>query len=427
MQIADLHIHSRFSLATSRDCDVPRLDLWARRKGISLVGTGDFTHPQWRRELWQMLRRAEKGLYRLKDDFRLLCPVPGEQPPRFVVSGEISTIYRRAGRARKVHQVILLPGLEEAEELSRRLETIGNLCGDGRPILGLDSRDLLEIVLETCPEAVFIPAHIWTPHFSMLGAFSGFQSPEECFGDLTPYVHALETGLSSDPAMNRRLSILDRYMLVSNSDAHSPAKLGREATLLSCEADYFLLKKALETGDGLAGTIEYFPEEGKYHLDGHRPCHCRLTPEETARLGGRCPVCGKKVTVGVLHRVDALADRATPAAPDRPFECLVPLPEVLGECLGVSAASKTVQGVYLRLLEKLGPEFSILRDRSLQDVEKAAGPLLAEALRRLRAGRVIREGGYDGAYGAIRLFCPGERERLLKRRPDAAPPLSGGS
>ena len=413
MYIADLHIHSRFSRATSGDCDAPHLDLWARHKGISLVGTGDFTHPQWRKELADMLLPEGDGLYRLRDEYRLPCDTVNTVQPRFVITGEISTIYKRDGKTRKVHHVIVLPGLEAAEKLSHRLEAIGNLHSDGRPILGLDSRDLLEITLEACPEAIYIPAHIWTPHFSLFGAFSGFDCMEECFGDLTPHVHALETGLSSDPPMNRRLSALDGHVLVSNSDAHSPQKLGREANLLSSEMGFSALKRAVETGEGFGGTIEFYPEEGKYHLDGHRNCQCRLMPEETRQNGGICPVCGKKVTIGVLYRVEELADRPEPETLDKPFESLIPLPELLGEMLGVSAASKKTQEAYFDLLQKLGPEFSILRERSIEDIRAAGGFLLSEAVRRLRAGQVIRQGGYDGEYGVIRVFQPGERETLL--------------
>ncbi len=413
MWIADLHIHSRYSRATSRDCDAPHLDLWARNKGIALVGTGDFTHPQWRQELADMLEPEGNGLYRLREECRLPCLTPNAPQPRFVVTGEISTIYKRDGKTRKVHHVIALPGLEAAEALSHRLEAIGNLHSDGRPILGLDSRDLLEITLECCPDALYLPAHIWTPHFSLFGAFSGFDTMEECFGDLTSCVHALETGLSSDPPMNRRLSALDGHVLVSNSDAHSPQKLGREANLLSCIPSFSGLKKALDTGEGFEGTIEFYPEEGKYHLDGHRNCQCRMTPEETRAHGGVCPVCGKRVTIGVLNRVEALADRPEPETLDKPFESLIPLPELLGEALGASAVSVKTQSAYFELLRNLGPEFAILRERSIADIEAAGGFLLGEAIKRLRAGKVIRLGGYDGEYGVIRVFQPGERETLL--------------
>ena len=413
MWIADLHIHSRYSRATSADCDAPHLDLWARNKGISLVGTGDFTHPQWRKELKEMLTPDGDGVYRLRDEYLLPCPARDAQAPRFVVTGEISTIYKRDGKTRKVHHVIVLPSLEAAEELSHRLEAIGNLHSDGRPILGLDSRDLLDITFHCCPEALYIPAHIWTPHFSLFGAFSGFDSIEECFGDYSPYIHALETGLSSDPPMNRLLSALDSHVLVSHSDAHSPQKLGREANLLSCEMSFPALKHALDTGEGFFGTLEFYPEEGKYHLDGHRNCHCRLEPEETARYGGVCPVCGKKITVGVLSRVLALADRTVPIPLPKPFESLIPLPELVGEALGASAQSKKVQAAYGDLLQKLGPEFSILREKSIQEIQQAGGFLLGEAVARLRAGQVIRQAGFDGEYGVIRVFQPGEKETLL--------------
>lgn len=410
MYFADLHIHSRFSRATSRDGDLPHLDLWARRKGIALVGTGDFTHPAWRAELADQLEPAEEGLYRLKDEYILPDDTAGEpQRPRFAITGEISTIYKKDGRTRKVHHVIILPSLEAAERLSARLAAVGNIRSDGRPILGLDSRDLLEIALEACPECVFIPAHIWTPHFSVFGALSGFERLEDCYGDLSPHIHALETGLSSDPPMNRRLSMLDKYHLVSNSDAHSPAKLGREANMLACEMSYPALKRALETGEGLLGTVEFYPEEGKYHLDGHRACRCCLTPDQTRELDGRCPVCGRKVTVGVLNRVETLADRAGETdSPATPFESLMPLPELLGDCIGASAESKRVQAAYFNLLKTAGSEFHILRELDVEAAARVAGAAVGEGLRRLRAGRVIRRAGYDGEYGVISLFAPGE-------------------
>ena len=404
MYLADLHIHSKYSRATSRDLEPERLSDWARRKGIGLVGTGDFTHPAWRAELKETLTEAEEGLYRLRDG-------PADAP-RFVVTGEISTIYKKDGKVRKVHSLILLPHLEAAENLSRRLEAIGNIRSDGRPILGLDCRDLLELTLETCPDAVFLPAHIWTPHFSLFGAFSGFDTIEACFGDLSGHIHALETGLSSDPPMNWRLSALDGYTLVSNSDAHSPAKLGREANLLETGRSYPELAHAIQTGEGFYGTIEFFPEEGKYHFDGHRPCAQCLSPAQAQAAGGRCPVCGKRLTTGVLHRVEQLSDRPEgfrPAAA-RAFESLAPLPEVIAASEGGSASGKRTAAKYEDMLERLGPEFTILRETPIEDIRHAAGPCVAEGIRRLRAGEVERQPGYDGVYGMIGLLTPAERE-----------------
>lgn len=409
MQIADLHIHSKYSRATSRDCDAPHLDFWARNKGISIVGTGDFTHPAWREELKEALSPAEDGFYTLRGDMRLPGAAAGGAP-RFVISGEISSIYKKDGKVRKVHNVILLPGLDEAETLAKRLEAIGNIHSDGRPILGLDCRDLLEITLEACPRAVLIPAHIWTPHFSLFGAFSGFDMLEDCFGDLSGEIHALETGLSSDPDMNARVSMLDRYTLVSNSDAHSPGKLGREANLLQIDWSFDALADAIEgrNPDGFCGTVEFFPEEGKYHLDGHRHCGVCLTPAQTLQYGGKCPVCGGKITIGVEHRVEELADRPAGAKREKPFESLAPLPEVIAASTGVRAASGRVQEQYQRLLRELGPEFYILRDAPLADVGQVAGEWVQEGLRRLRAGEVVRKPGFDGQYGVIELLSPAE-------------------
>ena len=418
MFIADLHIHSHYSRATSRDLTPELLDWWARRKGIQVVGTGDFTHPGWRQELAEKLIPAEEGLYRLREDCRRLdgLPAGGEIPVRFMITGEISSIYKWDGRVRKVHSLILLPGLEEAEALALRLEQVGNLHSDGRPILGLDARDLLEITLDVCPRAVFIPAHIWTPHFSLFGANSGFDRIEDCFRDLTPHIHALETGLSSDPPMNWRLSALDKYTLVSHSDAHSPAKLGREADLFTCEMTYPAIKQALENkgAGGFGGTLEFFPEEGKYHADGHRNCGVCLTPEETERAGGLCPVCGKKVTVGVWHRAAQLADRPEGFKPKdaAPFESLVPLPEVIAASTGFSAAGVKTAGRYEAMLRQLGPEFVILRQTPLEDIEQAAGPSVAEGIRRLRQGAVEVSPGYDGAYGKVSILSAADIDRL---------------
>ena len=413
MYIADLHIHSRYSRATSKDCTPEHLELWARRKGIHIVGTGDFTHPAWREELKEKLKPAEDGLYVLKDEYRIEDEtVRGSMTPRFVVTGEISSIYKKGGRVRKVHSLILLPGLEAAEEIAGRLEEIGNIHSDGRPILGLSCHDLLEILLTSCPESIYVPAHIWTPHFSLFGAFSGFDTVEECFEDLTPYIRAVETGLSSDPPMNWRVSALDRYHLISNSDAHSPAKLGREANLLDIEMSYEGLRKAIQDGEGLYGTIEFFPEEGKYHLDGHRKCGLCLSPSETEKYGGVCPVCGRKITIGVSHRVEELSDRPENyVKPDgAAFESMVPLPEVIGASLGHSAASRKVLREYEDMLGKLGPEFEILRTIPQEDIQRAAGHRVAQGIMRLRQGKVERIPGFDGEYGTIRLFTAEELE-----------------
>ncbi|MBU5679319.1 endonuclease Q family protein [Blautia sp. MSJ-9] len=405
--IGDLHIHSRFSMATSKEGTPENLDFWARKKGISLIGTGDFTHPVWRKELRERLVPEGNGLYRLKEEYvkEESRKFPGEGT-RFVVSGEISSIYKKNGKTRKVHNVILLPSLEAADAMAQRLEKIGNIHSDGRPILGLDSHDLLEMMLDVCPEGILIPAHIWTPHFSVLGVKSGFDSVEECFEELTPYVHALETGLSSDPAMNWRISKLDRYQLVSNSDAHSPSKLGREANLLDIDCSYEGLYQAIQTGAGLEGTVEFFPEEGKYHFDGHRKCGVSLSPVEAERLGGICPVCGKKLTMGVDHRVEQLADRAEGFVKEdgKKYESLVPLPEVISACMGYSTASKKVQDCFEKMLQTLGTEFDILRNVPPEDIKTCAGERIAEGIENVRTGNVKRIPGYDGEYGKIELF-----------------------
>ena len=417
---ADLHVHSKYSRATSRDLDLEHLAHWAARKGIGVVATGDFTHPAWCAELKDKLVPAEPGLFRLRDDIEkgvaATLPGPCRNPVRFMLEVEISTIYKKGDKTRKVHHLIYAPDFATVDRINARLARIGNIASDGRPILGLDSRDLLEIALESDPGAYFIPAHIWTPWFAALGSQSGFDSIAECYGDLAGNIFAVETGLSSDPAMNWRVSFLDRFRLVSNSDAHSPGKLGREATAFDCELDYFAIRRALETGEGFAGTVEFFPEEGKYHLDGHRKCNMRLTPRETIAAGGRCPACGEPVTIGVEHRVEVLADRheekIAPPATAGAVASLVPLPEVLSEIAASGPASKTVERSYDKVIATLGPELFVLQQAPIEDVARAASPLLAEALTRLRRGEVIREAGYDGEYGVIRLFEARELDRL---------------
>jgi DNA helicase-2/ATP-dependent DNA helicase PcrA len=417
---ADLHVHSKYSRATSRDLDLEHLAHWAARKGIGVVATGDFTHPAWCAELKDKLVPAEPGLFRLRDDVETgvaaTLPAACRVPVRFILEVEISTIYKKGDKTRKVHHLIYAPDFATVDRINARLARIGNIASDGRPILGLDSRNLLEITLESGSGAYLVPAHIWTPWFAALGSQSGFDSIAECYGDLSNHIFAVETGLSSDPAMNWRVSFLDRYRLVSNSDAHSPGKLAREATAFDCDPDYFAIRRALETGDGYAGTVEFFPEEGKYHLDGHRKCGVRLTPRETLAHGGRCPVCGEPVTIGVEHRVEALADRSeeqvVPPATAGDISSLVPLPEVLAEIAASGPSSKTVERSYDKLIGTLGPELFILQSAPIDEVARATSSLLGEALARLRKGEVIREAGYDGEYGVIRLFRDDELKRL---------------
>ncbi|MFD2766333.1 UvrD-helicase domain-containing protein [Micromonospora eburnea] len=417
--VADLHIHSKYSRACSRDLTLPNLARWARRKGIGVLGTGDFTHPAWYDHLRETLHPAEPGLFRLspeaeRDIARQLPPRLASEaesdPARFLLSVEISTIYKRDDRTRKVHHLIYLPDLDAVARFNAALGRIGNLGSDGRPILGLDSRDLLEITLEASPDGYLVPAHIWTPWFSALGSKSGFDAIADCYADLAEHVFAVETGLSSDPEMNWRVGSLDRYRLVSNSDAHSLPALGREATVFASARDYFAMREALRTGDGLAGTIEFFPEEGKYHADGHRLCGVNWSPERTRAAGGRCPECGKPLTVGVLSRVDELADRPAGHRPAHAREVthLVPLAEILGEINKVGARSKKVDGKLTELIAALGPELEILTSTPLDEIGRIGGELLAEGIGRLRRGEVRRVPGYDGEYGVITLFDPDE-------------------
>ena len=429
---ADLHIHSKFSRACSKDCDIEHLSWWALRKGLRVLGTGDFTHPAWAAELKDTLVPAEPGLFRIRPDLerRLLrdSPAACAGSVRFLLSVEIATIYRREERTRKVHHLLYAPSFEAADRITQALAKVGNLASDGRPILGLDSRDLLEITLSAGPGCFLVPAHVWTPWFAVLGSKSGFDAIRDCYADLADHIFAVETGLSSDPAMNWTCSSLDPYRLVSNSDAHSPPMLGREATVFGTELDYFAMADALRTGRGLDGTIEFFPEEGKYHLDGHRKCGIRISPEQTRALAARCPECGKPLTVGVLHRVAELADRPAGFRPagSAGFTSLVQLPEIIGELLGTGPKSKKVAREVSRLVAALGPELSILREVPLDDLGRAGGSRLGEGIARLRRGEVIADAGYDGEYGTIRLFQPGELDGAALFAVPAQPPSARG-
>lgn len=416
--IADLHIHSPFSRATSKAGNLQGLAAWAHVKGIHLLGTGDFTHPGWFSQLKEQLEPAEPGFYKLKDEAippALSEATPVALPSRFLLTAEISSIYKRHGAVRKVHNLLYVPDFASAERINSVLAGIGNIESDGRPILGLDSRDLLEILLEKAPEGFLVPAHIWTPWFSLFGSRSGFNTIEECYGDLSPHVFALETGLSSDPDMNRLIPALDRFALISNSDCHSPGKLGREANIFNTGFSFADLREALKnplTG-GFSGTIEFYPEEGKYHCDGHRNCHVCLEPLETRKIGSICPVCGKPLTVGVLHRVMELAERTEPYYPpgSPAVHSLIPLPEVLGEILGAGPATKGVMALYAKVIDRFGSEFNLLLDTPVEEINRMS-PVLGEAVARIRTGRVIRTPGYDGEFGVIRVFAEGEREEL---------------
>ncbi len=405
--IADLHIHSKYSRATSKDMSPESIWRWAQLKGISVIGTGDFTHPGWFKELNEKLKASGNGLFKLRKDFRTdgisdSC----RADVFFMLTAEISCIYSKNGKTRKIHSILFVPDFISAAKINTALAKIGNLNADGRPILGLDAKELLKIVLNEAPEGMLVPAHAWTPHFSIFGAESGFDSFEECFEDLTPYIYAIETGLSSDPLMNWRFSALDKVTLISNSDAHSPSKIGREANIFDTEISYKAIMEAIKTRKGFVGTIEFFPEEGKYHYDGHRTCGISMSPKETIKHNYLCPVCGKKVTVGVMHRVEKLADRDEGFKPkgSPSFYSIIPLPEIIAEVLKVGANSKAVDKEYQNLLQKLGSEFKILTDVPLKDIESASSALMKEAISLMRKGDIHIAPGFDGEYGKIKIF-----------------------
>ncbi|MEZ4087215.1 MAG: endonuclease Q family protein [Candidatus Gracilibacteria bacterium] len=416
--IADFHIHSHYSRATSPQLTAPGLHKWGQIKGIKVMGTGDFTHPSWFTELQDNLESAEPGLFKLNN--KIVQEVQPEVPQschgemRYLLSVEISSIYSKNGRVRKIHSIICSPTFQAAAKINHALDKIGNIKHDGRPILGIDAKELLKIVMDASPDCMFIPAHVWTPHFALFGSNSGFDSIEECFEEMTEHITALETGLSSDPAMNYLWSDIDRFTLVSNSDAHSPMKLGREANRLNCELNYFDIKETIKSGnpDKFLETIEFYPEEGKYHCDGHRNCKVSMTPEETKEANGICPKCERKVTVGVLNRVMSLADRKDPEArPNRiPYRYLVPLNEILSNIHQVGPNSKTVMTQYWKIIAALGNEFHILLDAPLSEIEKIGGPQIALAIDKVRRGDIYIKPGYDGEYGIVQVFSPEELE-----------------
>lgn len=411
----DAHIHSKYSRATSKNLDLENLYLWSKKKGINVVGTGDLTHPLWLKELKEKLIPLECGLFKLSPHIaeQIDCLLPDfykKNPVYFMLQVEISTIYKKFDKVRKVHHVVYAPSFEAADKIVSMLLKIGNLASDGRPILGLDSKDLLTIVLESDPYSYLVPAHIWTPWFSALGSKSGFDSIDECYDDVASNIFAVETGLSSDPLMNWQVSSLDRFHLVSNSDAHSPNKLAREATVYNTELSYFGIYNALKNGNGYEGTIEFFPEEGKYHIDGHRNCSIKMSPSESREYKNICPKCKMPLTIGVLHRVEELASRTKEEALINPpkkaskFTSLIPLQEILSEIHAQGVNTKKVIKNYDYLINSIGSELSILQTIPLEDIQKKDSEVLAEAIKRLRNNEVTCDAGYDGEYGVIRLF-----------------------
>ena len=415
--IADLHIHSKYSRATSKESNILCLYRYSLIKGIDLLATGDFTHPAWIKEIEKHLTEDGKGLLDLKKEY--IKEINNEFPQlkdksmKFIFSTEISSIYKKKGKVRKIHNVILMPDFKSVKKFNEKLNSIGNIHSDGRPILGLDSKILLEIALNINPETIFIPAHIWTPWFSLFGMNSGFDTIEECFEDLTKEIFAVETGLSSDPAMNWRLSALDRFNLVSDSDAHSPGNLAREANLFDTDLNYYKIREALKNkkSNRFLGTIEFFPEEGKYHYDGHRNCNCRLTPKEALKNKLKCPVCGKPITVGVLHRIEELADRKAGSKPAsaKAYKNIIPLKEIIGDAFGIGKNTKKVQRFYDSLILNLNNELNILTEVPIEEIKKYSTEIIAEGIKRVRENKVEIFPGYDGEYGKIVIFTETDR------------------
>jgi len=407
--VADFHIHSRHSRATSPQMELENLDTWARIKGIKVLGTGDFTHPGWFGDIKEKLEPSEPGLFQFKG---------ANSPTRFILSSEISCIYSKTGKVRKVHIVILAPSIETVEKINKGLSKIGNLKADGRPILGLDAKELAKIVLNVNKDCLVVPAHLMTPWFSVFGSKSGFDSLEECFEDYTKYIYAGETGLSADPTMLWRMPDGRRITLVSNSDSHSAQKIGREANVFDTEISYPAILEAirLKNPKEFLYTIEFFPEEGRYHFDGHRDCDVRLSPEESKKYNNICPRCSKPLTIGVLNRVEELADRPEGFVPENaiPFKSLIPLNEIIAESVGVSATSKKVLKHYNNLIKNLGSEFKILLESSRTEIQDFSLPEIAEGVLRMREGKVFIEPGYDGVYGKIKIFS--ERESQKNRK-----------
>ena len=397
--IADLHIHSRFSRATSPDMMIPQLSRHAQLKGIQLLATGDFTHPEWLGMLKQDLKPLGNGLFQHDETY-------------FILSAEVNNASYVREKFHQLHNLLYVPSFEAAEKVNDFLGRYGTLASDGRPTLKLDTRDMLKGILPLVPDLMFVPAHIWTPWFSLYGSRSGFDSIAEAFGDMKQAITAVETGLSSDPPMNWRLSELDSFPLISNSDAHSPSRLGREANVFECEMTYAEIRDTLRKKDAkrLLFTIEFFPEEGKYHYDGHRACNMRLTPRQAIAGNELCPVCGRKLTIGVLHRVESLADRNEGFIPPNaiPYKSLVPLEEIIGQAIGAGRDTAGVHSRYSALVRALGGEFNVLLNVPIKDIEEHSNERIAQGIANMREGRVLALAGYDGVFGTIDVFAAGK-------------------
>lgn len=402
---ADFHIHSKYSRATSPEMNIESLARWAKIKGISLLATGDFTHYLWLNELKEKLKPKNNGLFEYEG-------------VNFILTAEVSNNFYRNGVSKRIHNIIIAPSFETVDKINKALEPSGSLVSDGRPMLSLEAKELVKIVLKIDKDCLIIPAHAWTPWFSILGSVGGFDSVEECFEEEAKNIFALETGLSSDPSMNWRLSKLDKYCLISNSDSHSPSRIGREANIFDSKIDYKEIMEVIKTKDSkrFLYTVEFFPEEGKYHYDGHRNCGVRFSPEQTKKNKGLCSKCGKKVTVGVMNRVDKLADREIGFTPPGaiPFKNMIPLDQIIADCRGKAANTVGVEREYQAIIQKLGSEFDILFKIANEELIKNLPAQIAGGIIKVREGKVNILPGYDGEYGTIKIFDQeGEKEKQL--------------
>jgi uncharacterized protein (TIGR00375 family) len=405
--IADFHIHSKFSRATSEKTDLENIAKWAEIKGVKVIASGDFTHPQWIKSIKEELKPAEPGLFSYKDS-----------ETRFILSAEISCIYSKKGKVRKIHIVVLAPSIEVAEKINLELSKIGNLKSDGRPILGLDAKDLVKIVLKVSSDCLIIPAHCMTPWFGLFGSKSGFDSLEECFEEMSSSIYAVESGLSADPSMLWRIPDVRKISIVSNSDAHSPEKIGREANVFDAELDYYSIMEAIKTKKGFLGTIEFYPQEGKYFGDGHRACNIYMNSKDSLTYNEICPVCGKPLTVGVMNRVEKLSDQPEGFVPDSviPFRSIVPLKEIIGEALGVGTGTKGVDVEYNKLIKAFKSEFNILLDVPFEELKEVAFSAVAEGIKRAREGKVNISPGFDGEYGKVKIFSEVEKREAIRQK-----------